>query len=538
LAVVWLALLRRWRRPEWLLGGVLAAQAYAWTVTNYPLQRLYALGPSRDRIGNLGLAQVVAAGDSPLQTTQVGQLHFEPFWGLLVAAVSGWNPERVLALYPFLSLVIAIGFPLAVYYGLRPPDKEGDAWSGWERALMAGFAVLLSSFPLDYAATFRVPWARTFLLKPNHALGLVLFPLFLGLFVRIRSWPGRVAAGLVLHLLGWVFVLHMAYVSGGLVVFAVFSWLADRRKAGRDLLDVVVVLGINLLVISPYLAMLLVGYPFLVRTPAYALPAGSTHVLEATLATGALFWLGVWGAVVAYRRGDRLGRLWTAQLLGAFAVWLAYLGLGAMHLAREKDEIFYWLRFLVAASAGIGAWDLASRVTPRLAPRLAVPAVKAAAVALLALPFSLPYWWDPARMDPNFAGSLTPVPETLRTAMEYLRRETEPRAVVAGEPDLTRWAAALGARRALIAGGMNGSRDQEQRWRVMGALLKDEDGAAVRAVAAPYRVQYLLVDPALLARYAPVTLSDLERRPHLRHVHFSGDPDGDFIAVFRLEGPG
>jgi hypothetical protein len=538
LAVVWLALLRRWRRPEWLLGGVLAAQAYAWTVTNYPLQRLYALGPSRDRIGNLGLAQVVAAGDSPLQTTQVGQLHFEPFWGLLVAAVSGWNPERVLALYPFLSLVVALGFPLAVYYGLKSPDKESDAWSGWERALMAGFAALLSSFPLDYAGTFRVPWARTFLLKPNHALGLVLFPLFLGLFVRIRSWPGRVAAGLVLHLLGWVFVLHMVYVSCGLVVFAALSWLANREQARRNTVDVAVVLGINLLVVSPYLAMLLVGYPFLVRSPAYALSAGATHVLEATLATGALFWLGVWGAVVAYRRGDRVGRVWTAQLLGAFAVWVAYLGLGAMHLAREKDEIFYWLRFLIAASAGIGAWDLANRVTPLLRPRLAVPAVKAAAVALLALPFSLPYWWDPARMDPNFAGSLTPLPETLRTAMEYLRRETEPRAVVAGEPDLTRWAAALGARRALIAGGMNRSWDQERRWEVMDLLVRNEDGDRARKAAAIYRVEYLLVDPALVARYPTVTLADLARRPHLRRVHFSGDPDGDFVAVFRIEGPG
>lgn len=513
---------------------MVAAQAYAWTVTNYPLQRLYALGPSRDRIGNLGLVQVVAAGDSPLQTTQVGQLHFEPFWGLLVAAVSGWNPERVLVLYPFLSLVIAIGFPLAVYYGLRSPDRETESWSPWERALMAGFAALLSSFPLDYGGTFRVPWARTFLLKPNHALGLVLFPLFLAVFVRIRGWRGRVAAGLILHLLGWVFVLHMAYVSGGLVVFAVLSWLADRDKARRDVVDVAGVLGINVLVLSPYLFMLLVAYPFLVPSPAYALPASSTHVLEATLATGALFWLGLWGAGVAYRRGDRLGRLWTAQLMGAFGVWVAYLGLGAMHLARERDEIFYWLRFLVAASAGIGAWDLAGRLTPLLTPRLAAPAVKAAAVALVALPFSLPYWWNPARMDPNFAGSLTPVRETLRTAMEFLRRETEPRAVVAGDLDLTRWAAALGARRSLLAGGMNVSRDWNERWRVMDTLVKGEDGAAVRAAAAPYGVQYLVVDPVLLARYAPVNLADLERRPHLRRVHFSGDPDGDFIAVFRL----
>jgi hypothetical protein len=524
-----------WRRPQWLLAGALAAQAYAWGVTNYPLQRLYALGPSRDRIGNLGLVQVVAAGGSPLQTTQVGQLHFEPFWGVLVAAVSGWDPERVLRLYPFLPLVMAVGFPLALYLGLRPLDRNADGWSAWERVLVAGFAVLLSSSALDYTGPFRVPWARSFLLKPNHALGLVIFPLFLGLFARIGSWRGRLLAGLVLQLLGWVFILHMAYVCCGLVVFAVLSALAARAEARRDAVDVAAVIGINLLVVSPYIVMLLVGYPFLVPTAGYALPAVSPHLLEPTLAVGAFFWLGVWGAVVAYRRGDRLGRLWAAQLLAAFAVWVAYLGLGAIHLARERDEIFYWIRFLLAASAGIGAWDLARRFASSLSGKPVLPPVRAAAVAFLALPFSLPYWWDPARMDASFEGSLAPLPEPLRASTDFLRRETDPHAVMAGDPDLTRWAAALGARRAVIAGSMNRTRDWERRWRLIEILVRSEDAAEVRTAAAPYRVQYLLVDPALLARYPPVTLADLGRRPHLRLAHLSGDPERDFVAIYRLQ---
>ena len=515
---------------------MLLAQAYAWGMTNYPLQRLYALGPSRDRIGNLGLVQVVAAGGSPLQTTQVGQLHFEPFWGVLVAAASGWDPERVLRLYPFLSLLMAVGFPLALYYGLRPPDRSAEAWSDWERALVAGFAVLLSSSALDFTGGLRVPWARTFLLKPNHALGLVIFPLFLGVFARVRGWRGRFLAGLVLHLLGWAFIVHMAYVCVGLVAFATLSALARRTEALRDAVDVAAVIGINLLVVSPYVAMLLVGYPFLTPFSIFALPEGTSHLLEPTLQTGAVFVLGVWGAVVAYRRGDRLGRLWSTQLLGAFAVWVAYLGLGAMNLARERDEIFYWLRFLLAASAGIGAWDLAKRAAALWAPRLRAPAPAAAAVALVALPFSLPYWWDPARMDGNFEASLSPLPTALRTSMEFLRRQTEPDAVVAGDPQLTRWAAALGARRAVIAGGMNQARDWEKRWRLMELLVRSDDGAEVRAAAAPYGVRYLLVDPALLARYPPVTLTDLDRRPHLRLAHFSGDPEGEFVAVYRLEG--
>src|ERR1700704_2475322 len=197
----------RRRRPALLLTGVMLANAYVWVETNWPLQRLYALGPSSDRVNNLALCQVVAAGHSPLHTPQVGQMHFEPFWAVVTAVVSGWNPERLLAIYPFFALVTACGFALSLFFALRPltvdrsaapaPPTAGappdePAWSGWERALIALFATLLSSTALDYAGPYRVPWAMTFLLKPNHALGLVLFPWVLRSFVGIRWWRDRI----------------------------------------------------------------------------------------------------------------------------------------------------------------------------------------------------------------------------------------------------------------------------------------------------------------------------------------------------------
>jgi hypothetical protein len=176
LGLLWLALLLKIRSPRWLLVGAFLANAWAWAVTNYPLLRLYALGPSRDRVSNVALCQVVAAGNSPLHTWQVGQLHFEPFWGLLVAVASGWSPERVLALYPYFALVTVTGFALALYVGLRPPagtaaSRGDEPWSAWERALVAGFATLLCTAPLDFIGTYRPPWSMTFLLKPNHAVG-------------------------------------------------------------------------------------------------------------------------------------------------------------------------------------------------------------------------------------------------------------------------------------------------------------------------------------------------------------------------------
>ncbi len=536
LALLWLWPLWRRGRPGWLLLGVVAANAWPWFVTNYPLQRLYALGPSHDRIGNLGLCQVVAAGNNPLNTTQVEQLHFEPFWGMLVALVSGFDPDRVLTLYPYFSLVMVVAFPLALFFGLKP-DREGQGFSPWERALMAGFATLLSSSALDFIGTYRVPWAKMFLLKPNHALGLVLFPLFLAVFARIRSWRGRLAAGLLLHLLGWVFVLHMAYVCVGLLCFAGLSLGARRAEGASDMRDALIVIGINVLVVSPYLIMLLWGYPFLVRSGSYALPVFSLHLLEPTLRVGGIFWLGLWGLWTLHRRRDRTSRVFVGQVLGGYLVWVGYLGLGALGLARERDEIYFWVRVLTAACAAVGAWDLTMRAAGWLGCEAWPPARRAGAVALLALPFALPSWWDPARMDAYFPGSLPPLPESLLSAGEFLRHHSEPEAVLAGDPHLTRYAAALAGRRGLVVAGMNATRDWRQRVVLQGELLGSERPRTVSQQAARYGVRYLLVGPALLARHPPLTLRDLDRKRHLRRLHLAGDPGGDFVAIYRVGFP-
>ncbi len=177
-AVATALLLARRGGARTVLALALLGNTWAWTATHWPLQRPYAVGPSHDRVGNLALCQVVAAGNSPLRTPQVGQIHFEPLWGLVVAALSGFDPVRVLQIYPFLPLAVLALFVGALYAGLRPPPGEAG-FTPWERALIAGAATLLSSSPLDHLGVYRVPWSLAFLLKPNHALGLVLFPLVL-----------------------------------------------------------------------------------------------------------------------------------------------------------------------------------------------------------------------------------------------------------------------------------------------------------------------------------------------------------------------
>ena len=503
LAVAWLVLVVRRRRPSVLLAGVLLANAYAWLETNWPLQRLYALGPSSDRVNNLALCQVVAAGHSPLHTPQVGQMHFEPFWAMVTAIVSGWSPSRLLALYPFFPVLTAGGFALSLYFALRPlasspagtaaRDGGNDGeWSGWERALVALFATLLSSTALDFAGPYRVPWAMGFLLKPNHSLGLVLFPWVLRSFVSIRGGRDRLVAGLLLQVLGWAFVIHMGEVCVGLVCFALLAMLTRRAEARRDAVDVATVIGINLMVVSPYLVMLFRGYGVLDSGPRLEIPPSSPHLLEALTRTAGLTALAAWGVVIAWRR-DRMGRVWAAQAVGALLVWLAYYPLSLLQQAKERDDTYYWLRIHLAVCAAIGIWDLARRLVAALDLRALTPAhARAALVSALVLPFTLPYWWSPARMDSYFARSLEPLPAEVTSSAAFLRANAPRGAVLAGDITAVRWMAALAGSPVLLARDFAAPRDYVARVRLNEALLRGGPGDP-RAEAARYGIRYVLV---------------------------------------------
>lgn len=544
-ALAWLLLVVRLRRPGVLLLGVLLANGYAWLETNWPLQRLYALGPSSDRVNNLALCQVVAAGHSPLHTPQVGQMHFEPFWAMVTAVLSGWSPQRLLALYPFFPVLTACGFALSLFFALRPlaapaaipggARADDGEWSGWERALIALFATLLSSTALDYAGPYRVPWAMTFLLKPNHSLGLVLFPWVLRSFASIRGWRGRIGAGLLLHVLGWAFVIHMGEVCVGLVCFALIAILTRRADARRDAVDVAVAIGINLVVVSPYLVMLFRGYGVLDSGPRLEIPPSSPHLLEALTRTAGLTALAVWGAVTAWRR-DRMGRVWASQALGALLVWLTYYPLSLLQQAKERDDTYYWLRIHIAVCAAIGAWDLARRLVGALDLRAFAPApARAALVAALALPFTLPYWWSPARMDLYFARSLEPLPPEVTGPAAFLRAHAPPGAVLAGDTTAVRWMSALAGSPVILARDFAAPRDYVARVGLNEALLRGGPGDP-RVDAARYGVRYLLVTPVLLADLG-LRLEDVDARPYLRRVHFDGDPRGEYVAIFAVSPP-
>lgn len=533
LSAAWLLLVLRSRRASHLLLGVLLANAWVWAAVNVPQQRPYGLGSSNDRLNNIGFCQVVANEGRPLQTFQVGQLHFEPFWGALVAFLVGPHPERLLTVYPYFALCMALAFALALWFGLKRPDEGEDG--PWERALVAGFATLLSTAPLEFLGTYRGPWAMMFLLKPNHSLGLVLLPLVLLAFARMRGTAQRVLVGLLLQLVGWAFVIHMVFAVAGLLVFALEAWLHRRPERGRELKDVLVAVGVNVLIVSPYLLMLVAGYPFLQRLARNVIQPSSPHVMEGLFYSGWLALLTFWGLRVLRQRGDRLSRLWAAQWLAALAIWVACLGLSAVQQARELDEVYQWLRFTGAVLAGVGAWDLCRRLAEAWRAGAVAPALRAVALSALLIPVALPSFWDPLRMDPFFAAGLEPLPRALLGPAEWLRAHSRPGDVVAGDHDFAPWVAALVGRRVLVSDRLHMAPNYHERLVLERDLLLGSNARSAHEQARRYGVRFLTVTRPVLNQHR-AQLEALKARADLRLGYEAPGPVKGFepLAIFEL----
>jgi hypothetical protein len=231
-----------------------------------------------------------------------------------------------------------------------------------------------------------------------------------------------------------------------------------------------------------------------------------------------------------------MGRVWASQALGALLVWLAYYPLSLLQQAKERDDTYYWLRIHLAVCAAIGAWDLARRLVGYLdlRPFASAPA-RAALVAALALPFTLPYWWSPARMDLYFARSLEPLPVEVTGPAAFLRANAPTGAVLAGDVTAVRWMSALAGSPVLLARDFAAPRDYTARASLNEALLRGGPGDP-RVEAARYGVRYVLVTPVLVADLG-LGLQDLDARPYLRRVHFDGDPRGEYVAIYAVSPP-
>ena len=408
-------------------------------------------------MNNLALCQVVAAGHSPLQTP-AGRPR-------CTSSPSGrCSPRSSPAAAPTACCALCVPSPrhrlrvralaLLRAAALRAGRARTSRWSGWERALVAGAATLLSSAPLDPAGTYRVPWAMTFLLKPNHARRpraasrgcCAPSPGSRGWRSRIARRPPPAPDGLGLR------HPHGRGLRRARRASPLLASCRRRPDARRDASDVAAVIGINLLVVSPYLVMLLLGHGvFDPATRATRSRPGRRTSSRPPRASAACsrsrLGAGSWpGAATAS------GASWAAQAVGALSLWLAFYPLSAPRPGQGARR-----RLLLAALPGRGRWPRSGPGTWRAAPRRRRPDAPRSGSATPAPPGRRAGRAGRAALGRCPTGG-TPRAWT-STSRDRSRRcppsVTGPRGgagaardgIVAGDPGAARWIAALTGRR-------------------------------------------------------------------------------------------
>ena len=231
------------------MAVVLTINMFAWWAYVSPLPRVYALMEGGDRIFNLGAAAIVAAGNSPWERVQVGEVALEPFWTVAIAALALFRPENVMTVYYYLPIMALVAVALGLYCGAR---SGGPSDARWELAVTV-FAVLgLSSIAMTSRSPIPPYWLGNFLLKPNHVAAYGLVGVVLGLRAARRPvWQ----VGLAMGLLAWVFLMTWAFVAAGLLLAEAFTPKDERR-----LRALVAALAVSGVIASPILVVIAFNY--------------------------------------------------------------------------------------------------------------------------------------------------------------------------------------------------------------------------------------------------------------------------------------
>jgi hypothetical protein len=458
--LAWVFVLARGRRRAWWWGPTLLA-LLVWALTTFPLLRPYGLQvPSSDRLRHLWWAATAAAGNGPWESGVGGQRTLEPAWSLLVSLLALRDPARVVGVYPFLP---ALGLAVtggALLWAFRAQPLRAT--------LVTFFVLLASTQPLDYLEPFRIFWARHFLLKPNHALGLALVPVLAGVLAAPLTAARTAAAALLLGLLGWVFVVDWALVCASLVCFVLLAALRRApfvRKA--EVVRLAAIVAASALLVAPFVVYLSRHFPNAVSlsagdnaaAPAVSpwgdeRPAAHSLLFLATFDLGPHFPLALFGAWTAWRRGRRADLLWLGVLAAAYLAWTATAALFALARARAADEVYWFLAFAVAVHAAIGAHVVVRRGAAAMRWKASgspfrSPTRLAAAGLLAWLPFTLGWWWDPPRMDGHFTAALQPVPDDMQALAAWVRERTRGSDLVLATPEAAAWLPALAGRRVI-----------------------------------------------------------------------------------------
>ena len=519
LFLLWAVSLLRWPHKLWFVTGVLLLAGTSLLALQNPLGRPYGVVADGKGLEQLGEVMVVAARGTASEGRMVGDAHLNPLWGLIVAALSGFRPERLLQLYPWLPLLSLLALGLAVAWSAGTLHELEDLPRGTLSGLATFVVLFLSSHRLSFLRPEGPFWTEFFWLTPG--IGIAFAALCVcWRFLAASSRSSALWAALALGFVGCLEPRLAACFGIGAVVWMVWM-VATGRKVWRE--GTALALGTALFM------------PFGIRTQPASLPAemGSWHdgvnrVLSVTLDLGLVFLLAVFGVLLLLQSGRKTERLLACCTGAALLTWTLVSFCSYVGEALDPRLVNGYVRLLIAMSASYGLYRALTactkvfpeipsewRFVPGFLRRFPSARLGMMGFVALSLPWCFPYWWEPVRMDKLYVESVPVVSRRLLAMGDALRSTTDTDAVFAAGPSYAPWIPALGGRQVLLAG--ESVEDAAARERAQSLFVRSQDPAEIALVARRWRLTHLawgrLDQPASGEEITPVDFDFFERSP-------------------------
>jgi hypothetical protein len=471
----WAVAFLRWPSRRWLLAGTLGLAILALVVLTLPLGRPYGLvegGPALFEVAN---PMVAAARKTATDGWLVAGKNPFPLWSLALAAVSGFDPERLLAVYSWIPVLALTCFVFGLYSWARSVEGE-EATSRFGAPLAVFFAVFLSTDRLAFLRDGATVWTATFWLRPRLVCAMALLFSFLSTLGRGKRLGGFVAAGTLLAAAAWT-EPRVAFLGAVATVVAVVA-----RRNLRPLVSLAV--ASSLFALSPV--------PWISRWPdASGTGSGGLEALYAmTIDRGLIFVLALFGSFRLFRSPRNLpSALFLGLLASTFALYVVGCGSEAAAQWFDRELSRSTTSVLLASAAGLGLAGLLADVAKTKRYRFRPLDVWGLVLFLaVSLSWCFPYWWHPVRMDETYRESIVPVSRQRIELASWIRGNTPSDAVFAAGPTYGPWISALSGRRLLwIEGADDGSRARRQ---AQSRILESGDTSAIREAVGRWGVTH------------------------------------------------
>jgi hypothetical protein len=412
---------------------------------------------------------------------------------MALAVFSGFEPARLLSIYPWVPLASLLFFITALYWGLGGRGSM-SAEGRLSRPLTVFVVVFLSSHRLSILQSPGTLWTYCFWLQPYLGFTFGLF------FIWIRLLGGAdrtLRYGLVGIVLGVIALLEPRvglYAAAGALSWAAF----DRRPVGRVSLT---------LALAGALFWLGRGalQPVPLAEESRAWYVAFNSLLSLTLDKGLIFYLGCFGFTEMIRSRKPNARLFSSLWFSGFVLWIVSAISTPVAVLLHPELLHAYLQLLLVAAAGLGAYRslawIESKIESLPAFRPSLPCwirgrrlqtMGIASFVALSLPWNFPYWWHPPRMDPVYLASVPPLSRQFVGLGDWIRTGTSEQAVFVAGPSYACWIAALSGRRVLLVEpSVSVPKDHSSREQAQSRFVGSKDRRGIEMTAEKWGITHL-----------------------------------------------